>query len=280
MALNNNNDNVLSINNTHYNSLSNYNISTGNNNIINLNDNSGSNNYDSDNNVIGEENKTNDKLIIDFDFNFDNLDSNSQGKKRIVNEERIVMSKLESSIKTTSTNEKSPNYQMRLFIVGEIYSTELSYLKHLKKLRKVKASKTPNPLVNPKLIPTIFAYIDDLIKLSNELVKSMRFSPFPSSNNLQYIYNNHRLGQTFLRYYKDFDIYQKYAKNHRKSRNAIKKANKNVLYRKFVQEHDAIRLEIYPEKKTRFRYLKTGSTNLNAGLKPVAIISTEYFKNK
>ncbi|CAJ0748180.1 24695_t:CDS:1, partial [Entrophospora sp. SA101] len=46
------------------------------------------------------------------------------------------MSKLESSIKTTSTNEKSPNYQMRLFIVGEIYSTELSYLKHLKKLRK------------------------------------------------------------------------------------------------------------------------------------------------
>ncbi|CAJ0863032.1 6605_t:CDS:2, partial [Entrophospora sp. SA101] len=50
MALNNNNDNVLSINNTHYNSLSNYNISTGNNNIINLNDNSGSNNYDSDNN--------------------------------------------------------------------------------------------------------------------------------------------------------------------------------------------------------------------------------------
>ncbi|CAJ0889589.1 19691_t:CDS:1, partial [Entrophospora sp. SA101] len=49
------------------------------------------------------------------------------------------------------------------------------------------ASKTPNPLVNPKLIPTIFAYIDDLIKLSNELVKSMRFSPFPSSNNLQYI---------------------------------------------------------------------------------------------
>ncbi|CAJ0829896.1 6698_t:CDS:2 [Entrophospora sp. SA101] len=51
MALNNNNDNVLSINNTHYNSLSNYNISTGNNNIINLNDNSGSNNYDSDNNA-------------------------------------------------------------------------------------------------------------------------------------------------------------------------------------------------------------------------------------
>nr|CAG8511775.1 8384_t:CDS:2 [Entrophospora candida] len=152
------------------------------------------------------------------------------------------MSKLESSIKTTSTNEKSPNYQMRLFIVGEIYSTELSYLKHLKKLRKLfmepfeEASKTPNPLVNPKLIPTIFAYIDDLIKLSNELVKSMRFSPFPSSNNLQYIYNNHRLGQTFLRYYKDFDIYQKYAKNHRKSRNAIKKANKNVLYRKFVQQ--------------------------------------------
>ncbi|CAJ0829899.1 6699_t:CDS:2 [Entrophospora sp. SA101] len=105
------------------------------------------------------------------------------------------------------------------------------------------ASKTPNPLVNPKLIPTIFAYIDDLIKLSNELVKSMRFSPFPSSNNLQYIYNNHRLGQTFLRYYKDFDIYQKYAKNHRKSRNAIKKANKNVLYRKFVQR-DSLKIDL------------------------------------
>ena len=99
------------------------------------------------------------------------------------------------------------------------------------------ASKTPNPLVNPKLIPKIFAYLNELIILSKKLVKSLTFSPSSNNNNdnLRNIYSDHRLGQTFLKYHNDFEIYQKYAKNHRKSKNAIKKANKNVLYRKFVQ---------------------------------------------
>src|SRR5438046_271040 len=59
----------------------------------------------------------------------------------------------QAEILKTNIKDKSSDYQMRIFIIGEIYSTESSYLKHLKTLRKVGFQ------INKKLFLFIYVYI-------------------------------------------------------------------------------------------------------------------------
>ncbi|CAG8488413.1 11454_t:CDS:2 [Acaulospora morrowiae] len=125
--------------------------------------------------------------------------------------------------------------QMRRFTINEIYSTEKSYMMHMRTLKKVfinpfiEASKTPSPLVNSSDIPIIFAHVDDLIRLSAKMVESFEgnasFRENPDS----------KIGEVFLKHQQEFKVFRRYSENHQKSIMAIKRANENVLCRKFIQ---------------------------------------------
>ncbi|CAG8809991.1 30849_t:CDS:2, partial [Racocetra persica] len=125
--------------------------------------------------------------------------------------------------------------QMRKFISCEIYSTEQSYLSHLKDLKRIfmdpfiDAAQQPNPLVNPDDIETIFAHISDLIVLSTIIVEDLEsgMDPWQESESM--------VGEVFLKYRPYFETLLLYAENHEQSRMAIKRANENVLCRKFMQ---------------------------------------------
>jgi len=124
--------------------------------------------------------------------------------------------------------------QMRKFIISEIYSTEQSYLSHMKTLKKtfmdpcIDASTTP-PLMNKDDVKIIFAHIDDLIKLSDTIVETLETSMDPWEG-----YNS-KMGHVFLKFAKEFEIFEKYAENIQKSRQLLaKKANQTLFYRKFV----------------------------------------------
>ncbi|CAG8651742.1 224_t:CDS:2, partial [Racocetra fulgida] len=104
--------------------------------------------------------------------------------------------------------------QMRKFISCEIYSTEQSYLSHLKDLKRIfmdpfiDAAQQPNPLVNPDDIETIFAHISDLIVLSTIIVEDLESSmdPWQESESM--------VGEVFLKYRPYFETLLLYAENH------------------------------------------------------------------
>ncbi|CAG8475814.1 9713_t:CDS:2, partial [Scutellospora calospora] len=127
--------------------------------------------------------------------------------------------------------------QMRKFISCEIYSTEQSYLSHLKNLKKIfmdpfiAAAQNPNPLVNPDDTEIIFAHIEDLTELSTVIVEDLESSmdPWQESESM--------VGEVFLKYSPYFEALLLYAENHQQSRLAIERANENVLCRKFIQKY-------------------------------------------
>ncbi|POG61213.1 Dbl homology domain-containing protein [Rhizophagus irregularis DAOM 181602=DAOM 197198] len=126
--------------------------------------------------------------------------------------------------------------QMRKFIISEIYSTEQSYLSHMKTLKKtfmdpcINASTSP-PLVNKDDIRIIFAHLDDLIKLSDKFVETIETSMDPYE-----VYDS-KLGQVFLDFAEGFEVYKKYAENIQRSRQLLtKKVNQSVFYRRLRNE--------------------------------------------
>ncbi|CAG8496343.1 2673_t:CDS:2 [Dentiscutata erythropus] len=133
------------------------------------------------------------------------------------------------------TDAATRSSQMRKFIACEIYSTEQSYLEHLKKLKKIfmdpfiDAAEQSNPLVNPDDIKAIFDHVEDLIQLSTLIVEDLESSmdPWQESESM--------VGEVFLKYRSYFEALLLYAENHQQSRSAIKRANENVLYRKILQ---------------------------------------------
>ncbi|CAI2181296.1 12820_t:CDS:2 [Funneliformis geosporum] len=125
--------------------------------------------------------------------------------------------------------------QMRKFIISEIYSTEQSYLAHMRTLKKsfmdpcIQASLTPHPFMNKDDVAIIFAHINELIKLSDTIVETIETSTDPWED-----YDS-KLGQVFLKYGNEFEVFEKYAENIQRSRQLLaKKVNQSVLYRKFV----------------------------------------------
>ncbi|KAG9288484.1 hypothetical protein G9A89_015690 [Geosiphon pyriformis] len=134
-----------------------------------------------------------------------------------------------------ATDVTSRSQQMRRFKAFEIYSSEYSYLQHLKTLKKLfmdpcyQAAKKPAPTMNPVDVPIMFAHIIDLIRLSNKLLHSLaKVQPWLDADC--------RVGEVFLKYGKEFEIFQRYAENHQASRAAVQRADQKVLYRKFIQE--------------------------------------------
>ncbi|CAG8483052.1 6168_t:CDS:2 [Diversispora eburnea] len=110
---------------------------------------------------------------------------------------------------------KSRAIQTRRFIIFEIFTTEKSYLKHLTTLKKifmdpfVQTSRPSNPLINSFDIPIIFAHIEDLIILSTVIVDAL--------NNKIHSWDDEesRIGDVFLKYHGAFEVFRRYAENHR-----------------------------------------------------------------
>ncbi|CAG8486690.1 16047_t:CDS:2, partial [Acaulospora colombiana] len=122
--------------------------------------------------------------------------------------------------------------QMRRFIINEIYSTEKSYMENMRILKKVfidPFTETTNPLANSLDASTIFAHVDGLIRLSTRMVES-----FENSASLRED-SESKIGEIFLNHQEEFDVFRQYAGNHQQSVTAVKKANENVLYKKFIQ---------------------------------------------
>lgn len=135
------------------------------------------------------------------------------------------------------SNEDSRSSQIRRFVAQEIFITEKNFSDHMKIVKDMfmgpfmQAANTHRPLVNPSDLPVIFAYVPELLKLS------INFSKALDSVTQNWNDTESRIGQTFLNFTKDFEVvYSQYAENFRNSQAAIKRANKNVLYRKFIQE--------------------------------------------
>ncbi|KAH8554693.1 hypothetical protein BGW37DRAFT_480711 [Umbelopsis sp. PMI_123] len=127
--------------------------------------------------------------------------------------------------------------QIRRFIIQEIYTTEQTYLDHLNIIKTMfmdpfiaAATQTSRPLVNPNDISTIFAYIPNIIEVSNVL--AYRFESVAKTWHEQ----SSLIGAVFNQMENDFEVYIRYAVNFHLSQRCITRAHNNILYRRFIQE--------------------------------------------
>ncbi|KAI9279459.1 Dbl homology domain-containing protein [Umbelopsis sp. AD052] len=127
--------------------------------------------------------------------------------------------------------------QIRRFIIQEIYTTEQTYLDHLNIIKTMfmdpfiaAATQTSRPLVNPNDISTIFAYIPNIIEVSDVL--AYRFEAVAKSWHEQ----SSLIGAVFNQMENDFEVYIRYAVNFHHSQRCITRAHNNILYRRFIQE--------------------------------------------
>ncbi|KAG2184753.1 hypothetical protein INT43_000666 [Umbelopsis isabellina] len=129
------------------------------------------------------------------------------------------------------------NEQIRRFIIQEIYTTEQTYLDHLNIIKTMfmdpfiaAATQTTRPLINPQDISTIFAYIPNIIEISNILAYRLE-SVVRTWHEQQSV-----IGAIFLQMESDFEVYIRYAVNFHQSQRCINRAHNNILYRRFIQE--------------------------------------------
>ncbi|KAF1800919.1 Dbl homology domain-containing protein [Mucor lusitanicus] len=131
--------------------------------------------------------------------------------------------------------------QLSKFIMGELLSTEETYLSHLLTIKNfymdplLQAAKSQKSLVNLKDIETIFAFIPQLIILSTALVEQLHDTITPYLDDDSQL-NQVAVGKAFCNLEPYFDIYIAYAVNFSKSRKYLSKASSNIVYRQLVQD--------------------------------------------
>ncbi|GAN05082.1 hypothetical protein MAM1_0081c04551 [Mucor ambiguus] len=131
--------------------------------------------------------------------------------------------------------------QLSKFIMGELLSTEETYLNHLLTIKNfymdplLHAAKSQKSLVNIKDIETIFAFIPQLIILSTALVEQLHdtITPYLDDDSQS---SQVAVGKAFCNLESYFDIYIAYAVNFSKSRKYLSKASSNIVYRQLVQD--------------------------------------------
>ncbi|CAO3638021.1 unnamed protein product [Mucor fragilis] len=131
--------------------------------------------------------------------------------------------------------------QLSKFIMGELLSTEETYLNHLLTIKNfymdplLHAAKSQKSLVNLKDIEIIFAFIPQLIILSTALVEQLHDTITPYLDDDSQL-NQVAVGKAFCNLESYFDIYIAYAVNFSKSRKYLSKASSNIVYRQLVQD--------------------------------------------
>lgn len=131
--------------------------------------------------------------------------------------------------------------QLSKFIMGELLSTEETYLNHLLTIKNfymdplLDAAKSQKSLVNRKDIEIIFAFIPQLIILSTTLVEQLHDTITPYLDDDSQL-NQVAVGKAFCHLESYFDIYIAYAVNFAKSRKYLSKASSNIVYRQLVQD--------------------------------------------
>lgn len=98
----------------------------------------------------------------------------------------------------------------------------------------ISATGTKSSLVNSKNIEIIFAFIPELITLSNTLVNSLHdtVSNYVDDETKR---DDVSVGKTFCDFEPYFEIYIAYAVNYSKSRKSLTKASSNIAYRQLIQ---------------------------------------------
>ncbi|KAL1915952.1 uncharacterized protein VTP21DRAFT_6340 [Calcarisporiella thermophila] len=133
--------------------------------------------------------------------------------------------------------------QIRKFIAQEIVTTEESFLSHLLSIRTVfmeplfQSIDTDNPLVSSRDLNTLFAHLEDIITTSTQFATQLR--------QLRSTWSDQScIGAYFLRV--DFDAYIRYALHHPEAQRVLKRVNKRLVYRRFMQQsrQEANRLEL------------------------------------
>ncbi|CEP16682.1 hypothetical protein [Parasitella parasitica] len=146
-----------------------------------------------------------------------------------------------SSLEIETKPQTKKSIQLSKFIMGELLSTEETYLNHLLTIKNfymdplMEAAKSQKSLVNLKDIEIIFGFIPQLIILSTALVKQL------DDTITKYLEDDSQLAQVSIgRVFCDlescFDIYISYAVNFPKSRKFLSKASSNIVYRQLVQD--------------------------------------------
>lgn len=98
----------------------------------------------------------------------------------------------------------------------------------------IKATNAKSALVNTKNIEVIFAYIPELIALSNSLIKRLQntISTYLEDETKR---NDVSIGRTFCDFEPYFEIYIAYAVNYSKSRKLLTSSSSNIAYRELIQ---------------------------------------------
>ncbi|KAH8554856.1 Dbl homology domain-containing protein [Umbelopsis sp. PMI_123] len=128
---------------------------------------------------------------------------------------------------------------MRRFIINEIYTTEKSYLKNLLIVKTkfmdplVEAAKLGSPLLRSQDLRILFAHLADAIMISNQIID--RFEQCKEASGMLWRECPLRVGRIFKDLNDDMVCYVKYALDYHTLEKVLKRAVRNVEYRKFNQ---------------------------------------------
>ncbi|KAI8978655.1 Dbl homology domain-containing protein [Pilobolus umbonatus] len=140
---------------------------------------------------------------------------------------------------TNKVERSTPSPVLSQFILNELVTTEITYLKHLRIIKDVfmdplleAATAYPSPLVNLRDIQAIFAFIPELIVLSSTLVDRLKRTLCTTETKEVHC----SFGTVFPELENCFDIYIGYAANFSKQKRSIARADRSVVYRQLIQD--------------------------------------------
>ncbi|KAL0079680.1 Dbl homology domain-containing protein [Phycomyces blakesleeanus] len=125
--------------------------------------------------------------------------------------------------------------QLKRFILDELLTTESTYLQHLQMAKMLymdpllKAAQATPPLVNLRLVESIFAYLPQLIVLSTNLVDWLTECICICSS-------GKGVGQVFCEMEGRLEIYIGYAANYATCQRSLAKADRSSAYRQVIED--------------------------------------------
>ncbi|KAL1925530.1 uncharacterized protein VTP21DRAFT_413 [Calcarisporiella thermophila] len=150
------------------------------------------------------------------------------------NAKQAVPKETIGELSKTCSSIESPehNARMRWFIIEEIISTEETLHMNLKLLCTAfvepfkSAANSEKPLVDPADVDIMFAHVEELKNVSNALARDLRLVRGEEAG----------VGKVFLQHEQNFVAYIRYAINFDNAQKALQRADRNILYRKFIQD--------------------------------------------
>ncbi|KAI9021470.1 Dbl homology domain-containing protein [Phycomyces nitens] len=138
-----------------------------------------------------------------------------------------------SKVTTPQSAQQPRSVQLKKFILDELLTTETTYLQHLRMAKMLymdpllKAAQATPPLLNLRLVESIFAFLPQLIVLSTNLVDWLTRCICSSDKGV---------GQVFCEMEGRLEIYIGYAANYATCQRSLAKADRSSAYRQVIED--------------------------------------------